>query len=150
MSVLNGRCRCGLTLAHISQAEFSCRKGDNEKSINYRARIKGTSNRSTSDLVALLQSWVQSGEASVLVSSFRFNVDESCDPMLDNIHALGCGSKSTTTTTQDTQIGSSKDSNNSAEVGGIIIGGILVGIFLALFAVALIFLIFWIKKKNLK
>ena len=122
MLALNSRCRCGLSLAHISQAEFSCRKTEKQESINYRARIKGTSNRSASDLVALLQSWVQSGEASVLVSSSRFHVDKSCDAKLDNIRGLDCGSKSTTN--QGTQIGSEshKNSTNSAAVGGIIIG----------------------------
>ena len=102
MLLLNGLCNCVLTSAHISEGEFSLQNSGSEnfmraresaESINYRARIKGTSNYSASDLVALLQSWVQSGEASINIQSIHYNLDQSCETALDNIYALNCGSQ---------------------------------------------------------
>ena len=101
-SILNSQCKCGVTPSHISEGEFSCRRGSDD-SINYRARIKGTSSRSASDLVALIQSWVQGGQASVHVESARFSLDPSCSAALDNIHALDCGSQPLTPTEPPSQ-----------------------------------------------
>ena len=167
-SILNTRCNCGLTLAHISQGEFSCQKSESDKSINYRARIKGTSNRSAIDLVALLQSWVQSGAASINIQSVRYGVHPNCKTALDNIHALNCGISPLTPpppspstkpptepvtepptkgATEDKNVGTEHNSggSNSAQVGGIIIGGIIAGALLALLILIVAFIILWKK-----
>ena len=165
-STVTSQCMCGVTPSHISEGEFSCR-GRSNKTINYRARIKGTSSRSASDLVALIQSWVQSGQASVRVGSSRFHVDASCDAALDNIHALDCDTQPLTPPTkppptkppsEETKPSEvtpstepfirddSSDGTKSAQVGGIILGGIIAGILLALLVLFIVIVILWKKK----
>ena len=161
-SILNSQCKCGVTVSHISEGEFSCRRGSDD-SINYRARIKGTSSRSASDLVALIQSWVQGGQASVFVEGTEFYTDPSCNAALDNIRAEDCGPQPITPTLPPqppTEPPSESDlkppqqqtpfnqppaggAARSAQVGGIIIGGIVVGVLLSLMVAFIIML-----KKN--
>ena len=142
-SILNSQCKCGVTPSHISEGEFSCRRGSDD-SINYRARIKGTSSRSASDLVALIQSWVQGGQASVRVQSARYEVDNSCNAFLDNIHALDCG----TSKQSPSQIAGGDDSVDGAQVGGIILGAFIAGVLLALLVVFIVAIILWKKNKT--
>ena len=175
MFILNARCKCGLTLTDISEGEFSCQKSrseefmraseSEEESINYRARIKGTNNRSASDLVALLQSWVQSGEASINIQSVRYYLHPNCETTLDNIHALNCGTQPLTPPpspspatkpptepqtkgpTEDKNVGGKDNSggSNSAQVGGIILGGIIAGALLVMIVLIVVVIILWKK-----
>ena len=96
MTAVNIQCKCDLTMSHISQGEFSCRTGPAD-SIIFRARIRGTSSRSASDLASLIRTWVQSGEASIKVGTSRFHLDPTCDASLENIHAPDCVEKPTET-----------------------------------------------------
>ena len=135
-----------------------------EESINYRARIKGTSNRSASDLVALLQSWVQSGEASINIQSVRYYLHPNCETTLDNIHALNCGTHPLTPPlpspatkpptepptkcpTEDKNVGGKDNSggSNSAQVGGIILRGIIAGALLVMIILIVVVIILWKK-----
>jgi len=160
-AILNSQCKCGVTPSHISEGEFSCRRGSGD-SINYRARIKGTSSRSASDLVALIQSWVQGGQASVHVESARFSLDPSCSAALDNIHALDCGSQPLTPTEPPSQSVSrppqqetpytqslvdNSESMSSAQAGGFVLGGIVAGVLLVLMIVFIVVLVM-LKRNN--
>ena len=140
------------------------RARESAESINYRARIKGTSNYSASDLVALLQSWVQSGEASINIQSIHYNLDQSCETALDNIYALNCGSQPLTLPspsngtksptepptkgpTEDKNVGSKDNSGDSisTEMGGIIFGGIIAGALLTIVVFLVVVTIIWTK-----
>ena len=132
-----------MTALHISQGEFSCRSGLTE-SVTYRARITGTPTRSASDMAALVQTWVQSGAASIKVGSSRLQLDPTCDSALDNIHALDCGAEPEVTT--DSSDGS--ESVSSAQVVGIMLGGIIAGILLTMLILLVAVIVIWWKKNN--
>ena len=135
-----------MTALHISQGEFSCRSGLAE-SVTYRARITGTPTRSASDMAALIQTWVQSGAASIKVGSSRLQLDPTCDSALDNIHALDCGAApEVTTLVTDSSDGS--ESVSSAQVVGIMLGGIIAGIFLTMLILLVAVIVIWWKKNN--
>ena len=158
-SILDSQCKCDVTALHISQGEFSCRSGLTE-SVTYRARITGTPTRSASDMAALVQTWMQSGAASIKVGSFRLQLDPTCDSALDNIHALDCEVKSTPETTTDTitteklVTGPNNDNSDesesvsSAQVVGIMLGGIIAGIFLTMLIVLVAVIVIWWKKNK--
>ena len=159
MATLTSQCNCNVTTSHISQGEFSCRTGPTD-TVTYRARVSGTSSRSASDMVELIRSWAQGGDASIKVGGSRFQLDPTCDATLDNIHAPDCGTK--VTPTQDTKgteqvtqkiVNGNDDSGNnegssSAQVVGILVGGIIAGLLLALLIALTVMTVLWTRKQK--
>lgn len=80
---------CGLSLANIRDDEFSCR-GGLTNSIVYRAMIIGTDVYNPFDLVSLIQSWVSSGFASIVVQRSHLFLDVDCNAMLDTLSDPDC------------------------------------------------------------
>ena len=159
---VNTLCKCDFSPLDISQGEFSCRLGKSD-SVIYRARISGTADRSASDMAALVQSWVESDTASVLIENSRLQIDPSCNTRLDNIRGPDCdankppieptspdNTKSTTTPDSAKSSSQNDDNNNvsTAQVLGIFIGGAAIGLFLTLFVLLFIATLFWCKKKT--
>ena len=152
--------RCGLTAANIKDNEFSCRHGGLTTQIVYRARIVGTDVYSAPGLVSLMQSWVGSGMASIMVQSSRLHLDPTCDASLDTLKAPDCeGSRElsiTTTTTTTTEIiipsVSSESVHNKnvslGEIGGITVG-ILIAALLVIIIALIIAVIIWKLKSRL-
>ena len=132
---------CGLTVANIKDDEFSCR-GELTTQIVYRARIVGTDVYSAPGLVSLIQSWVGSGRASIMVQSSRLHLDSTCDAFLDTLKALDCeGGGELSTTTESTIPRASSEAAHSQSVRVGEIGGIAVGVLIAALLVILIVLI---------
>ena len=50
----------------------------------------GTDTYSATGLVSLMQSWVGSGKASIMVQSSRLNLDPTCDTNLDSLYDTDC------------------------------------------------------------
>ena len=141
---------CGLTAANIKDNEFSCR-GGLTKQIVYRARIVGTDVYSAPGLVSLLQSWVGSGRASIMVQSSRLQLDPTCDAYLDTLQAPDCPLREQSVLTspsleQSTEL--SGHSSESAEVGAIA-GSISAVIFFVALAIFFAFLILVLTMRTL-
>ena len=148
---LNRRCQmCGLTAVNIRDDEFSCRGGLTNHII-YRAMIIGTNVYSPIALVSLLQSWVESGSASITVESQRLNLDEECSTPLDSLSDLDCPlvtkpppqtTTSTTVTTQTETTAPLKTTEKAKVVSdaavGIISAGQIGGIIVVMVIIALI------------
>ena len=164
-TILNIKCKCDLTMSHISHGEFSCRTGAGD-SVMFRARISGIPSRSASDMASLIRTWVQSGDASIKVGASRLQLDPTCDVSLDNLHAPDCVEKLTekpaitssikTPTEKPTQKGTTGKTGNksnggsggssSADTVGILLGGIFAGLMLALLIVMVIIIVIWMKR----
>ena len=136
---------CGLTIANIKDDEFSCRGGLTKK-IVYRARIVGTDTYSAPGLVSLMQSWVGSGRASIMVQSSRLHLDPTCVASLDTLQSSDCPPREQSLLTSpnfeftETTSTLSGRGSESAEGDGVIVGSIsaVVAIVLAIISVLLI------------
>ena len=127
---------CGLTVANIKDDEFSCR-GGLTKQIVYRARIVGTDTYSAPGLVSLMQSWVGSGRASIMVQSSRLHLDPTCSSSLDTLKAPDCEvlqrptdstepTRSTKPNSKTEPFQSGSSGVSVGEIGGIAVGGVIV------------------------
>ena len=155
MSILSSQCQCDLTAAHITNDELSCR-GRLVNQIVYRARILGTSDYSASALVDLMQSWVDGGQASVSVGVSRLQVDPTCPVSLDNLLAPDCPQSPTAmasptgATTPTTGSITQPRTSNGDSISAGQIGGIVVGVLIAVLLLAAIVLLAWLIWRNWK
>ena len=130
---------CGLTAANIKEDEFSCR-GGLTKQIVYRGRIVGTEVYSATGLISLIQSWVASGRASLMIQSSRLHLDPSCDVALDTLKSPDCPPKDVTVTNaQQSVVGGGGAS--VGEIGGIVVGGVIIALLAILIVILAVFFI---------
>ena len=123
---------CGITIANIKDDEFSCRHGLTTQ-IVYRARIVGTETYSAPGLVSLMQTWVASNRASIMVYSSRLHLDPSCSITLDTLYATDCSNSQRPI--------SPPTASPLSHINGGEIGGIAVGVVIVLLLVVLIVVI---------
>lgn len=72
-------CTCAFLPQHISLGELQC-FGDSPE-VTYRAKINGTASWTSLAVLAIVEEWISSGTASILVQGFRFELDASCLPI---------------------------------------------------------------------
>ena len=72
-------------------------------------------------LVSLMQSWVGSGRASVMVQSSRLHLDLTCDTNLDSLYDTDCFHHLTKPPTAVSIRGVS-----GGEIGGILVGAVII------------------------
>lgn len=103
--------------------------------------MAGTEVYSGPALVALMQSWIAGGRASIMVESFRLHLDPTCATTLDNIKAsdcpMGTALPETTTSTAFTPSSGSESVRLGSTVGageivGLVIGGVIILILVVL------------------
>ena len=145
VSELNRLCSCGLTVANLKDSVFSCDNGLTQQAV-YRARILGTENYSSRDIISLIQSWIEKGSASINVGNFRFQFDPSCPSSLDSPISPDCIGQPIVRTTAPGVV--SSPASNMATAGEI--GMIVVGLLIALLLIGLITLIVYLILKKRK
>lgn len=73
-------CECGFTAPqHLTSGEFQCLSQRDE--VTYRASLRGTNTTSSAVIVADLERWVVSGQATIVIQGLRFSLDRSCRPV---------------------------------------------------------------------
>ena len=87
-SHLKQACNCDITGRHIIRGIYSC--GLLNHQIIYRAQILGTANFSAVDLTRILQKWISTGRAYIIVSEFRMALDPDCPTRLDTLDDPEC------------------------------------------------------------
>ena len=164
---------CGLTTANIREDEFSCRGGLTNQ-IVYRAMIIGTEVSSAPYIVSLMESWVASGAASITVLSSRLHLDKDCSTPLDTLNDPDCPlvEAETTTATTATPMTTTKkmvttlkptdkdkgpsvkpiiaETVNAGEIGGFLIGAIIIILLGVLILVIIIITMRKFKSKSNK
>ena len=95
--------------------------------------IIGTDMYSAPALVSRIQSWVATGSASITVLSTRLHLDKSCNASLDTLNEPDCpaATKPTptarvNTTAKPVVVSPSTSAVRSGEIGGFIIGAIII------------------------
>ncbi len=129
-------CACGFTSGHITLGEFQCLSQPDE--VTYRARLSGTTSRSSADIVANIEEWIASGEATLNVQGVRRSLDITCLPVaVEKIDSQECGvvepsatdeppppsptvEPSPTDEGSDTGTADTQSDNTAAVVGGVV------------------------------
>ncbi len=131
-------CHCGFTLLHLMAGEFRCLSHLEE--VTYRARLSGTTSTSSSDIIALIEEWVVSGDASVLVLLVRMSLDSTCRPVaIEWFDAHECGEG-------DPPPASDKSDNSAAVVGGVV--AVVVVLIIAIAVVALVIAVLVLRRRR--
>ena len=132
----------------IDEQSFSCFR-ESPTHVTYRARIEGNSETNSSHLVSLIEKWVRSGGARIIVTQIQLTVDPHCSVAIPTLtYDMECEQmmivmstthvkKEPATTMTITPDVESQPSNNIGLIGGfmaiiiiliIIIGAVVVAI----------------------
>jgi len=133
-------CQCGFTSEDLTEGEFQCLSDPEE--VTYRARLSSTTRASSSDIIADIEEWVTSGEASLVVQGVRRPLDSTCHPIaVESFSAQDCGpttDEPPPTTDEATGTGSSdtQSDNTAAIVGGVV--AVILGVTIAITVVVVL------------
>ena len=83
LDVLNASCQeCGIGLLKC----FS----NSSSYVTYRARLEGTSQADSLSLISLIEDWVESGGASIIVTGVILKVDSQCPVAISSLSEGEC------------------------------------------------------------
>ena len=95
----------------------------------------GTNTYSAPGLVSLMQSWVDSGRASIMVRSSRLTLDPTCDTNLDSLYDTDC---LYSPTKPPTAAPFNRHGVSAGEIAGILIGVVIILLLIALVVVIIL------------
>lgn len=81
-------CNCSLTEQHVNSGLYSC--GQQPHQMIYRTQIMGTRDYSAANLVDILQTWIASGKAYIVINPFQMILDPTCPTRLDMLNDPEC------------------------------------------------------------
>ena len=93
---INQRCQCGLSGESITEGAFQCFENSDQQ-VTFRARLHGTAQVTSSQLVAYLEIFVSQADSTIAVQGLRLDVDRSCSVVINSFGDPQC----TTATTSD-------------------------------------------------
>ncbi len=149
-------CGCGFTSGHITLGEFQCLSQPEE--VTYRARLSGTTSRSSADIIADIEEWIASGEATLNVQGVRRSLDSTCLPVaVEKFNSQECGvvepsatdeppppsptvEPSPTDEGSDTGTADTQSDNTAAIVGGVVAVVLIIAITVIVLVVAVLVL----------
>ena len=105
-------CQCGFSLQHISDSTFECSSNPDE--VTFRARLHGTAQASSSQLVNFIEQW-STRDVTIAVRGLRLRVDSSCSIVISSFSDPECETERQQPTS---------DSNLPAIIGGGVAGGV--------------------------
>ena len=117
-------CQCGFSLQHISGSAFECFSNPDE--VTFRARLQGTAQASSSQLVNYIEQWSTRG-VTIAVQGLRLRVDSSCSVVISSFSDPECETERQHPTS---------DSNLPAIIGGAVAG--VVALIVTVLAVGLV------------
>ena len=80
-------CQCGFSLQHISDSAFEC--FSNPDDVTFRARLQGTAQASSSQLVNYIEQW-STRDVTIAVQGLRLRVDSSCSIAISSFSDPEC------------------------------------------------------------
>ena len=79
---INQLCQCGLSAERITESAFQC--FENSEQVTFRARLRGTGQASSSQLIAHLQTFVAQADSTIAVQGVHLDVDGSCSIVVNS------------------------------------------------------------------
>ena len=125
-------CQCGLSAEQITEGAFQCFE-ELDQQVTFRARLRGTVQVTSSQLLAYLETFVNKTDSSttIAVQGVRLDVDSSCPIAINSFSDPQCITVSPTPTTVVPQ-----SDNNAAVVGGVVAVIVVVAVTVVLIAIA--------------
>ena len=77
---------CGITNNTIDRKNFTC----SSSYVTYRARLEGTSQADSLYLISLIEDWVESGGANIIVTGVIQTVDSQCPVAISSLSEGEC------------------------------------------------------------
>ena len=105
-------CQCGFSLHRISDSAFECFSNPDE--VTFRARLHGTAQASSSQLVNYIEQW-STRDVTIAVQGLRLRVDSSCSIAISSFSDPECETERQQPTS---------DSNLAAIIGGAVAGSV--------------------------
>ena len=80
---------CAITSDIIDRESFMCYP-ESPTYVTYRARLEGTSETDSGSLISLIEKWVFSSEASIIVTGVLMTVDSECSVAISSLSEGEC------------------------------------------------------------
>ena len=77
---------CGINNNTIDRESFTC----SSSYVTYRARLEGTTQADSLYLISLIEDWVESGGASIIVTGVILTVDSQCPVAISSLSEGEC------------------------------------------------------------
>ena len=137
---INQLCQCGLSTEYITESAFQCFP-NSEQQVTFRARLHGTAQVTSSQLITYLGTFVSRAESTIAVQGLRLDVDSSCSIAINTFGDPQC---TTTTTTSESIATEAALPDNTAAI----VGGVVAVIVIAVVAVTVIFIVIAVIKSR--
>ena len=128
---INQHCQCGLSGESITDGAFQCFESS-EQQVTLRARLHGTAQVTSSQLVAYLDIFVSQADSTIAVQGLRLDVNRSCSVVINSFGDPQC----TTATTSDSTTTMAPQPDTVAIIGGVV--AVIVVVVMTIIIVALI------------
>ena len=128
---INQHCHCGLGAEYINEGAFQCFESS-EQQVTVRARLHGTSQVTSLQLLSYLEIFVARSGSTIAVQGLRLDVDSSCPVVINYFGDPQC---SVATTSDSTTTGAA-ESDTVAIIGGVV--AVIVVVAVTVIIVALI------------
>ena len=119
ISAVNSRCRCSLTVDHISTEHFLCTS--DEQVVLYRAELSGRPD--CAQVLSYIQQWVNGSQTSILVQGNSLEVYPNCPIRVQSLTAQTDCVRSTTPGPDSGSIGIIAAGGG---VGGVLLIGVII------------------------
>jgi len=100
---LRQQCQCSFTEAYIAGGELSC--GNEASDVIFRARLFATQDASNIMLISILEQWVTSATASIVIQGIRLELDPACTVEIQSFTETICLVQSAVTTPTMSPVG---------------------------------------------
>ena len=90
---INQRCQCGFSAECITEGAFQCFESSDQQ-VTFRARLHGTAQVTSSQLVAYLEIFVSRTDSTIAVQGLRLDVDRSCFIVINSFGDPQCSATS--------------------------------------------------------
>ena len=120
---INQRCQCGLSAECITEGAFQCFDNSEQQQVTFRARLHGTAQVTSSQLLAYLENFAARPDSTIAVQGLRLNVDRSCPIGIDSFGDPQCSAATTA-------------ENTAAIIGGVVAVIIVVAVTVIIITIA--------------
>ena len=134
---INRLCQCGLSAEGITEVAFQCFE-NSEQQVTFRARLRGTGQASSSQLIAHLQTFVAQADSTIAVQGLRLDVDGSCSIVISSFGDPQCTTASPSVTTPMTTLDSTTTVTPQSDDTAAIIGGVVAVVIVVTLAVIVV------------
>ena len=123
---MNQHCQCGISAELITEGAFQCFENSDHQ-VTFRARLHGTAQITSSQLLTYLETFVVKGNSSttIAVQGVRLDVDNNCPVAINSFSDPQC--INTTMTPQS--------DNTAAIIGGVVAVIVVVTVIIAIAAI---------------